>query len=370
MRQLLFAFWILLPFLFTSPFAQKAIAAEWTVLEGARLKKSGYHDGDSFHVRHEGKDYVFRLFYVDAPETDSRYPERIRGQAKYFSISADQTLEVGEMASEFTEKFLSGTFTVYTDWSDGWGHGTRYRAVIIKDGVDLGATLVSEGLARNSGFVPDTAWPGYRGSVWKYRDYLAELQEEAQRKNNGAWAFRQEDAHRSAAGKQDAPDSSGLLTDLNSASRKELEDLPRIGPVLAGRIIDGRPYFSIDELDQITGISFNTIEDLRPHATVVAPPVEPNTAIYFKENARYYLNSLVRIGVTSLTLLNDWTPEGYSVALAESASRGVPGGTIRLFAPTENMKIALERFRGSSEPLDVRAWLRDYEGELILVIYP
>ena len=368
--QPIFFFRLSLLLLYLAGFSSTAFAEKWSVLEGARLDKKGYRDGDSFHVRHDGEDYVFRLFYVDTPETDNRYPERVRGQAKYFSISADQTIEIGEEATEFAKDFLSGTFTVYTDWSDGWGHGTRYRAIITKDGVDLGAALVSAGLARNSGFVPDTAWPGRRGSVWEYREELAELQEEAERNDRGAWGFRNQEKEEKSVEDRVEKTPSSLLTDLNSASQKELEDLPRIGPVLAGRIIDGRPYLSMDELDQIRGISDNTIDQMRPFATVVAPPVQPNTALYFKENARYYLDGPVRVGIKSLTLLDDWSPDGFSVALAETSSLGVRGGSIRLFAPSENMNFAIERFRATSTPLEVRAWLRDYEGELILVIYP
>ena len=40
---------------------------------------------------------------------------------------------------------------------------------------------------------------------------------------------------------------SGLIN-INTASQSELEDLPGIGPVTAGKIIDNRPYGSVDEL--------------------------------------------------------------------------------------------------------------------------
>ncbi|HEY1961805.1 MAG TPA: helix-hairpin-helix domain-containing protein [Rhizomicrobium sp.] len=38
------------------------------------------------------------------------------------------------------------------------------------------------------------------------------------------------------------------LVDINSASQTDLEQLPGIGPVMAKKIIDGRPYRSKDEL--------------------------------------------------------------------------------------------------------------------------
>jgi DNA uptake protein ComE-like DNA-binding protein len=38
------------------------------------------------------------------------------------------------------------------------------------------------------------------------------------------------------------------LVDINSASETDIEKLPGIGPVMAKKIIDGRPYKSKDEL--------------------------------------------------------------------------------------------------------------------------
>ena len=59
--------------------------------------------------------------------------------------------------------------------------------------------------------------------------------------------------------------------DINSASAAELEDLPGIGPALAGRIADSRerdgPFTSVDDLERIAGIGSATIEKLRPYAT-------------------------------------------------------------------------------------------------------
>lgn len=60
--------------------------------------------------------------------------------------------------------------------------------------------------------------------------------------------------------------------DLNTASQAELEALPRIGPVLAGRIIAYRtengPFTSVEQMVDIEGISTTTLEELRPFITV------------------------------------------------------------------------------------------------------
>jgi competence protein ComEA len=57
------------------------------------------------------------------------------------------------------------------------------------------------------------------------------------------------------------------LVDLNTASQKDLESLKGIGPATAKKIIDGRPYKSVEELKK-TGISEKTIESLKPLVTI------------------------------------------------------------------------------------------------------
>lgn len=50
---------------------------------------------------------------------------------------------------------------------------------------------------------------------------------------------------------------------LNTGSVAELETLPGVGPALAARIVAGRPYASVDELDRVKGIGAKTLSRLR-----------------------------------------------------------------------------------------------------------
>jgi len=59
--------------------------------------------------------------------------------------------------------------------------------------------------------------------------------------------------------------------DVNHAPIDELRSLPGIGPVLAERIVAGRPYEGADDLDRVRGIGPKTLARLRPRLRV-APP--------------------------------------------------------------------------------------------------
>jgi hypothetical protein len=142
---------------------------EWIVLENCRFILNPADDGDSFHVSVGAQEYIFRLYMVDAPETDALTPGRLVEQAKYFGITVPQVIEVGEAAKEFTRRKLSEPFTVFTHMSDAMGRSKieRFYAFVQTKEGDLGEQLVRNGLARNYGYkaVP----PGLKNSRLELR---------------------------------------------------------------------------------------------------------------------------------------------------------------------------------------------------------
>ncbi len=59
---------------------------------------------------------------------------------------------------------------------------------------------------------------------------------------------------------------------VNRASRKELIKLPGIGPVLARRIEDARPFSSVEDLTRVKGIGSKTLKRLRRYVAVHDDP--------------------------------------------------------------------------------------------------
>jgi competence protein ComEA len=60
----------------------------------------------------------------------------------------------------------------------------------------------------------------------------------------------------------------GALVDINTATLAELDTLPGVGPATAQRIVDGRPYGSIEDLMRVKGIGQATFDKLKARITV------------------------------------------------------------------------------------------------------
>jgi len=269
---------------FQFPILDLDAAKEWTIFEECRLIDNPSNDGDSFHVSHGDKEYLFRLYLVDAPETNGRNPERLIEQAKYFEISVPQAIEVGEAARTFVREKLSKPFTVFTHLSEAMGSSKLdrlYGFVQTNEG-DLAEQLVRAGLARVHGM--RGAPPGAKTS----KDEVAKLQQlegKARDEKIGGWGITSGRLNVSpaqhsefsffVAGKEiesrgksahvTDQDAALVKIDINTATKEELETIPGIGPKTAERIIAARPFNSADDLKSVNGISDKKYAKFRPY---------------------------------------------------------------------------------------------------------
>jgi DNA uptake protein ComE-like DNA-binding protein len=284
---------------------------DWIVLNNCRLIANPANDGDSFHVSVGSNEYIFRLYLVDAPETDEMTPRRLIEQAKYFGITVPQAIEVGQAAKEFTREKLSEPFTAFTHMSDAMGRSRieRLYAFVQTKGGDLGEQLVRNGLARVFGF--KAAPPGLENSRIE-SEKLQQLEDEAKQEKIGGWgintgrlnlrapnavAFSIFVPGKTARSRAIPPTNSPVAIsalptptpsiaitrpvetktshakekpelgriDINTATEKELRMIPGIGPVIAARIIAARPFRSADDLKKVNGIGDKNYAKIRPY---------------------------------------------------------------------------------------------------------
>ncbi len=77
--------------------------------------------------------------------------------------------------------------------------------------------------------------------------------------------------------------SAPCLIDINTASQSELDSLPGIGEVYAKRIIEGRPYRSVDDLKRVKGIGGKTLDKFQDMITVGMAQKEAPTKLVKQE---------------------------------------------------------------------------------------
>jgi len=295
-------------FVFAASMTNSFAHSPWITLQGGHYLIKRPNDGDSFHVSVEGHEYIFRLYFVDAPETSAEFRDRVEEQAKYFGATVDQVLEIGDLAKQFTREKLTEPFLVRTCWEDAGGRSRmqRFYAFVQTRTGDLGEQLVENGLARSH---PATAKPeGLTSTAAEWQKLMA-LEQKAKREKVGGWGANENrmtvraqqpesekgndpfDKFFHPAGEapvpvvtatpaasapvaplpseETTPTVAALLPqtklDVNAASLAELQNIPGIGPVVAQRIIEARPFKSADDLQRVKGIGAGKrYEKIRP----------------------------------------------------------------------------------------------------------
>jgi competence protein ComEA len=259
------------------------LGADLQMFSNARLINNPANDGDSFLVEANGKSFHVRLYFVDCPETSASSEsdaQRVREQTRYFGLSdAARTIHFGNEAKAFADHILGEPFTVHTAFASASGRSSQgrvYGFITTADGNDLASLLVKNGLARTYGIGRKTPEGIPRDEMI---ERLRDLEISAMLKHIGIWSESDPDRIAELRAKQrsekhelqelqkqvkEANAPQGLL-DLNTASEQELQSIDGIGPVLAARIIAGRPYKTVDDLLKVKGIGRKNLEKFRPY---------------------------------------------------------------------------------------------------------
>ena len=177
---------MLLLFVILSP-SSAAERRAWVTLTDCQYVAAKENDGDSFRVQCGTNAFNLRLYFVDAPETNLRYPERTREQSEYFGVTLDETMKGGAKARDTVQEILREPFVVRTRWATAAGRAkeTRYYALVEVGGKSLAEVLVSQGLARTKGVSPNLP-TGEKAKA--YVERLEALEREARQKRLGIWA--------------------------------------------------------------------------------------------------------------------------------------------------------------------------------------
>jgi len=241
-------------------------------------------DGDSFPViiTENGKprEIIARLYYVDCPETSGGNKTdnaRLLEQFRYFGIDNKPKMPLfGIEAKERTRELLSKPFEVHTSFANAMGRSRmprNYAMIKLKNGEFLSTVLISEGLARVKGRTHILL----DGSHSKdFREKLSDLELAATIDKKGIWAdstsagiVKLREKARIAAAKVTSENPFALVTkdnpaDINNGKKEILEAVKGIGPATAEKIINARPFKSVEDLLRVNGLAEQTLEKIRP----------------------------------------------------------------------------------------------------------
>lgn len=264
-------------------------AAPLETFDDVTLVETEYNDADSFRVRFgDGeREEVLRLYYVDCPETSfgsESDRRRVLEQSRYFGLDDPrQVIEFGEKAREFIRAQLAKPFVIHTAFARAMGRSKKpriYALVETANGEDLGRLLIENGYARCKGITRQL--PNGTSSQ-EYSAFLDDLEMVAGIRKRGIWSATNAESIAELRQKQRAEDreldealkfgvfstiSEDTPLSLNEASPEELQQLQGIGPELADRIVEARPFEQVEDLLRVRGIGTATLEKISRFLTV------------------------------------------------------------------------------------------------------
>ena len=160
-------------------------AQNWEAITPVSHDEDAFTDGDSIPIITENETFIINLYFIDAPETNDRYADKINEQATYWGRTVEETIAAGKAAGEFVSNNIAEGFVVQTRRAKiGGGGDPRFYGMIKVGDRYLSELLVEAGLARVKGKTHELA---DGTSAAAFLDKLRALEREASTAKVGAW---------------------------------------------------------------------------------------------------------------------------------------------------------------------------------------
>jgi competence protein ComEA len=129
---------------------------------------------------------------------------------------------------------------------------------------------------------------------------------------------------------------SAARVDVNSADLQTLETLPGVGPATAKRIVEGRPYKTLSDLENVKGLSKAKIDALKDKVTFGSAPLNQTTSAAKSSSPKHTATSS-STGASTASGGGASPANGSSGAAAKP--RSTSGTTTSKIAPGQHVNI-------------------------------